>query len=270
VQQTVTWALPAEGPLVPAPRGVLAADGELFVLDNVGRVLVYDEQGKLLRHWWMPEYSVGKPEKLCLFRDGRLAVADTHYSRVVFFDREGNELGRLGSYGRGSGQFIYPVAIAEDDAGYYYVCEYGQNDRIQKFTREGTFVTAFGSFGTDPGQFQRPSGIVWREGKIFVADAFNDRIQVFSDKGEFLEVLGAAESSGSLHYPYDIAAGPKGDFYVVEYSGGRVTRLDGRGRVVGRYGTTGQSDGQFLTPVDSQGRVFVADTGNRRIVKLDL
>ncbi|MDB5340491.1 MAG: transporter related protein, partial [Planctomycetaceae bacterium] len=67
VREMRHWMLPSEGTRVPAPRAVHAAkNGELYVLDNAGRVLVFDPQGKLRRQWWMPEYSVGKPEKICL------------------------------------------------------------------------------------------------------------------------------------------------------------------------------------------------------------
>ncbi|HEY2250550.1 MAG TPA: ATP-binding cassette domain-containing protein, partial [Planctomycetaceae bacterium] len=182
VRTVNSWMLPAEGMKIPKPRALhVGLKDELFVLDNAGRVLVYDLDGKLLRQWWMPDYSVGKPEKIFQFRSGRLGVADTHYHRVVFFDPEGNVLSKHGSLGREPGQFIYPVAIVEDDDENYYVCEYGTNDRVQKFDKEGNFLLQFGSFGTEQGQFQRPSGIVWRDHKVYVVDAFNSRIQVFSD-----------------------------------------------------------------------------------------
>ena len=273
VRTVNSWMLPAEGAKIPKPRAVhVGLKQELFVLDNAGRVLVYDPDGRLLRHWWMPEYSVGKPEKICQFRSGRLAVADTHYHRVVFFDPEGHELSRMGSLGREPGNFIYPVAVVEDDDENYYVCEYGTNDRVQKFDKEGSFLLQFGSFGTEKGQFQRPSGIVWRDRKLYVVDAFNSRIQVFSDAGEFLEVLAEGDESAALNYPYDIAANEAGDLYVVEYGAGRVSKFDAKGRLLGRYGTLGSDEGQFSTPwgiaADRHTRVYVADTGNLRVVEL--
>jgi DNA-binding beta-propeller fold protein YncE len=233
---------------------------------------VYDVEGKLQRQWWMPDYSVGKPEKICQFRDGRLAVADTHYHRVVFFDPEGNVLAVRGSLGREPGQYIYPVAVVEDDSENYYVCEYGSNDRVQKFDKEGNFLLQFGGFGTEKGEFQRPSGIVWLAGKVYVVDAFNSRIQVFSDQGEFLEVLADGNESAALNIPYDIAADTKGNLFVVEYGAGRVSKFDGSGKLLGRYGSIGPGEGQFSTPwglaVDRQSRVYIADTGNRRLVEL--
>lgn len=273
--RTVTsWSMPAEGVKIPTPRAVhVGLKQEIFVLDNAGRVLVYDREGKLLRQWWMPDYSVGKPEKICQFHDGSLAVADTHYHRVVFFDDEGNVLAKRGSLGREPGEFIYPVAVVEDDAGNYYVCEYGGNDRVQKFDKAGNFLLQFGGFGMERGQFQRPSGIVWRRGKVYVVDAFNSRIQVFSDVGEFLEMLADGNESATLDYPYDIAANDKGELFVVEYNAGRVSKFDPDGKLLGRIGTTGTEEGQFAQPwgiaVDRQSRVYVSDTGNRRLVAME-
>jgi len=273
VRTVNSWMMPAEGVKIPRPRAVhVGLAQELFVLDNAGRVLVYDPDGQLLRQWWMPDYSVGKPEKICQFRSGRLAVADTHYHRVVFFDPDGHELSRMGSLGREPGQFIYPVAVVEDDDENYYVCEYGTNDRVQKFDKDGTFLLQFGSFGTEKGQFQRPSGIVWRDHKVYVVDAFNSRIQVFSEVGEFLEILADGDESAALNYPYDIAVNEAGDLYVAEYGAGRVSKFDLKGRLLGRYGTIGSDEGQFSTPwgiaADRSSRVYVADTGNLRVVEL--
>lgn len=276
VQQIANWVLPVDDIKVPAPRAVHAAGAELYVLDNVGRVLVYNDQGELLRNWWMPEFTVGRPERICLLPDGRLAIADTHYFRVVFFDTEGNDRGRLGGFGRDPGQFIYPVAVACDDAGNLYVCEYGGNDRVQKFAPDGRWLLSMGSFGTEPGQFQRPSGMVCRGDRLYIVDAFNNRIQVFSTAGEFLEILGGEKgaAAAALQYPYDIALSPADELYVVEYGAGRVSRFDLSGQLLGRFGSTGRGSGQFTTPwglaVDRNSRVYVADTGNRRLVQVKL
>src|SRR5262249_23759396 len=109
------------------------------------------------------------------------------------------------------------------------------------------------------------------DGKLFIVDAFNNRIQVFTREGEFVGVL-ADDPQAALYYPYDITVTPQGEFYVVEYGGGRVSKLDQHGKLLGRFGSTGTGAGQFSTPwgltVDASGRVLVADTGNRRVVGL--
>jgi sugar lactone lactonase YvrE len=273
VEATAYWTLPPEGHRLPAPRAVTATEtGVTYVLDNAGRVLVLDEQGECLRWWWMPEFDVGKPERLLVCRDGRLAVADTHYHRVVMFSDTGEVLQTFGAKGTGPGEFVYPVAIAEDDREQLYVCEYGGHDRIQVFDRQGNYQREFGKFGTGRGEFQRPSGIVWNAGRLYVADAFNNRLHVFEDSGKLVTTYD--DTTAGLHYPYDVGLGPQGDLFVVEYGAGRVTRLSASGQVLGRYGQTGGGPTDLSTPwglsVDHRGQVYVADTGNRRIVRLQL
>jgi ABC-type multidrug transport system ATPase subunit len=267
------WSLAPDGTRIPAPRSVaVCSDGEVFILDTAGRVLVYDENGLLKRQWRMPDPTAGNPEGVCVLRDGSIAVADTHYSRVIIFDKEGKIIRQFGRYGTGEGEFIYPVALAEDEGRNLYVCEYGSNDRVQKFAPDGRYIGSFGTFGTRPGQFQRPSGMVWHRGNLYVADSINNRIQVFSDRGEFIRVLGASSQFLSLNFPYDMALGPDNALYVVEYGAGRVTKIDLDGKVLGRYGSSGTGAGQFRTPwgiaVDLKKHLFVADTGNRRMVVL--
>lgn len=274
VRATSVWPLPPEGARIPAPRCVWAGPrDEVLVLDTIGRVLRFDADGTCTARWFMPAVEVGRPEGICRLRDGRIVVADTHYHRLVYFNDAGEVLQTVGEKGTGPGQFIYPVGITQDAAGAIYVAEYGSNDRVQKFSADGVYLLAFGSFGTGPHDFQRPSGLAWFAGEVFVADAINNRIQVFSEKGAFLRTLGSATGT-VLHFPYDLSVDGDGTLYVVEYGAGRVTALRRDGTVLGRVGRTGRGRGEFATPwsitIDTQRRLRVADTGNRRIVELVL
>ncbi len=265
------WALPAEGDRVPAPRGVtVGPQGEVYVLDNIGRVLVLDQQGQKQKSWFMPEHSVGKPERLLVTRSGRLLVADTHYHRVVVFDPEGNVLSMFGREGEGPGEFIYPVAIAEDDRERLYVGEYGGHDRIQIFDRDGNYLSEFGRFGAGPGEFQRPSGIVWHDHKLYIVDAFNNRVHVCDEAGKPVP-LAAGAYSAELHYPYDLSIAADGSLAVVEYGAGRVTRFHPDGRLRDRCGMTGSGSGELATPwglsLAAPNVAYIADTGNRRLVR---
>jgi DNA-binding beta-propeller fold protein YncE len=179
-----------------------------------------------------------------------------------------------GALGRGRGEFIYPVGVAWDGGSHVYVSEYGGNDRVQKFTLDGRFVLAFGAQGTGRGEFQRASGLAVMDGRVYVADAMNNRIQVFTDSGELVGALGEGRPGGppSLHYPYDIEPADGGALFVMEYGAGRVTALSPAGEVLGRFGRTGRGPREMFTPwglaVAADGAVLVADTGNRRIVEL--
>jgi sugar lactone lactonase YvrE len=268
-----SWPLPPEGASLPTPRSVaVGLRDEIAVLDTAGRVLIYNADGALLRQWKMLDVSVGKPEGIVVLRDGRIVVCDTHYHRLVWFDPDGRVLKTVGAKGEGPGEFIYPVGITKDAAENLYVCEYGGHDRVQKFTREGAWMLEFGSFGTKDGQFQRPSGLTWHAGKIYVTDAVNNRVLVFSDAGKFESLLGQPPLAFDL--PYDIAVGGDDCLYIIEYGAGRLSRVSLDGRLLGRFGHTGAGEGEFATPwgiaIDPQRRARIADTKNRRIVSLQL
>ena len=268
-----SWQLPPDGPSLPTPRSVTTGNrDELAVLDTAGRVTIYSADGALLRQWQMLDVSVGKPEGIVVLKDGRVVVCDTHYHRIVYFDSDGNWLRNFGQRGKGPGEFEYPVGICKDAAENLYICEYGGNDRVQKFTREGEFITAFGGFGTAPGEFQRPSGLAWHNAKIYVADAINNRVLLFTDAGQYIGLLGEPGKPIAFQLPYDIAFAPDGNLYVIEYGAGRLSRIGIDGKLLGQLGHTGSGMGEFATPwgitVDSQMRIRVADTKNRRIVTL--
>lgn len=272
IREFTTWKVPADGTRIPAPRALYAdASDTVYALDDAGRVLIYASDGSVLNTWHMPEHANGRAEGIVKLLDDRIAVADTHYHRIVFFHPDGQLESMLGQKGTGEGQFVYPVAIAQDPSGFLYVGEYGDRQRIQKFDSSGRFVKQFGEHGTSPGQFQRPSGLVWSDGTVFVVDAFNNRIQTFSDDGQFLKVLELSEGA-EFEFPYDIRSSADGRLYVVENKAGRVTMLTQDGKVLGRYGRPGRGEGGFFNPwsltVLSDGRILVADTGNHRIVEL--
>ena len=269
------WTVPPKDLLQPAARSLAIGNhGEVVALDTGGRVLVYAPDGSIARQWPMPDSRNGNPEGVCVLRDGRIVVGDTHYHRVVIFDSDGRRYQTFGKEGQGPGEFIYPVAVTKDAQENLYIAEYGSNDRVQKFTSDGRFLLTFGAFGTKPGEFQRPSGLAWHDGKIYAADAFNNRIQIFTDVGKFLKILDSSEHPLALQLPYDLKLGADDTLYAVEYGAGRITRFDLDGRLLGRYGTNGAGAGQFATPwgiaIDAQKRIYVADTGNRRVVELQM
>ena len=114
-------------------------------------------------------------------------VADTHYFRVLFYTPEGRLLEDQtigGKYGFAPGEFTLVTDYAQDSQGNYYVSEYGEYDRIQKFSPQRKFLFQWGGHGNERGQFARPQDLAVDEhDHIWVADACNDRIQVFDATG---------------------------------------------------------------------------------------
>ena len=267
------WKIPSAERFLPAPRGLFSDEqNTVYVLDNAGRVLVYDSHGNLSKRWDMPDSRIGKPEGVWRLQDGRIVVADTHYHRVVFFTPDGQVDSMFGTQGREPGQFVFPVAVAQDSSGFLYVGEYGAHQRVQKFDVSGRFVLQFGSHGTGPGQFQRPSGLALHKSEVYVVDAFNDRIQVFSESGQLQRIITLPEQSEPLAYPYDLRVTADGRIYVIENKAARLTLLNPDGSIVGRFGRPGRNLQEFYQPWDltylTDGRILIADTGNHRLVEL--
>lgn len=75
------------------------------------------------------------------------------------------------------------------------------------------------------GWFRVATGIAVASGSVYVADFYNDRMQVFTTGGRYLGALG-----DSLHFPTDVAVGPRGEVYVVDFGHHRIVRLIRRER----------------------------------------
>jgi hypothetical protein len=57
-------------------------------------------------------------------------------------------------------------------------------DTVQIFDEEGVLLLQFGDRGTAPGEFWLPEGaFISKQDRIYVADSFNGRIQVFEFLG---------------------------------------------------------------------------------------
>ncbi len=59
--------------------------------------------------------------------------------------------------------------------------------RIGKYDRAGRFLESWGRIGTAPGEFRTPHGLAFdSQGRLFVADRGNVRIQIFEQDGTFV------------------------------------------------------------------------------------
>jgi DNA-binding beta-propeller fold protein YncE len=73
-----------------------------------------------------------------------------------------------------------PQGVAVDpETGNLWVTDTSFN-RLVEFASNGTFIQAYGKAGSGPGQFNNPTHIEIDGGLLYVADTWNDRIQVFS------------------------------------------------------------------------------------------
>jgi DNA-binding beta-propeller fold protein YncE len=263
------------------PRAIaVAADDRVFVIDRPktapGRVQRFTADGRFELDWQMPEYAAGKPTGLTIDSHGRLLIADTHYNRVMIYDRDGRLLGQFGGLGTGPGQFTYPTNVAVDRDEFIYVGEYGGNDRISKFTPDYKYVMSFGGREAGDAALLRPQGLDFdAEQMLWVADACNHRICRFSRDGKLLFSFGrAGPAPGELRYPYSVRVCPDGNLLVAEYGNNRVQSFTPKGESRWTWGGPGREPGQLACPwalaVGRGGRVYVVDAGNNRVQSFGL
>jgi sugar lactone lactonase YvrE len=154
---------------------------------------------------------------------------------------------------------------------------------------QGTIVLAadliVGGPGSEPGQFNAPRGIaIAPDATFYVADSRNHRIQHFSADGQIINSWGtfgdvnAGEApGGSFNEPWGVAVGPDGSVYVSDTWNGRIQKFNAAGNFIKMWGSFGQADasntallyGPRGISVDGKGQVYVADTGNKRILVYD-
>jgi sugar lactone lactonase YvrE len=142
---------------------------------------------------------------------------------------------------------------------------------------EYSFFRAWGSYGSSDGQFDMSAGgdvVIDSSDKVYVADSYNDRIQVFDKNGAFLTSIGSYGSgAGKLINATDVAIDSSGNVYVTDTGNNRIQKFDSNGDYITSWGSYGSYNGQFDFPgsvtVDDSGYVYVADTGNSRIQKFD-
>jgi DNA-binding beta-propeller fold protein YncE len=204
------------------------------------------------------------------------------------------EVSTWGTIGTEAGQFNHPRGLAVGPDGHLYVVD-SDNHRIQVFDSSGMLLRAWGTqcnlatgLGClDPdssgpldyseGQFQEPWGIaVGDDGRVYVADTWNHRVQVFDASGNFLHkwgMFGQTMAGEELYGPRDIAVDTSGRVFVTDTGNKRVMVYDTEGHLLAQWGGGGLAPGRFEEPVgialDREGNIYVADTWNQRIQVFD-
>jgi len=119
----------------------------------------------------------------------RIIVVNTDNHRLVFLSSiDLSFLFSIGKKGSRPGEFYCPSSIAiDDDRHRIIVCD-AHNHRVQVLSSiDGSFLFEFGSLGDRPGQFRNPQAVcIDNQGRIIVADFYNDRLQSFTHDGHHI------------------------------------------------------------------------------------
>ena len=179
-------------------------------------------------------------------------------------------------------RFSDPFAIALAPDGKLYVADAGDTNRIRKVDAEGSVTTL-------PAVFDTPSGIALdKAGNLLVADTGANTIRRITPEGAVTTLAGdgiaglrdGPAAQARFNGPIGVAADDKGDVYVADSYNDRIRLItpDGQVRTLAGGDAPGFADGTgaaaaFDTPTalapGRDGALFVADTGNDAIRKID-
>jgi len=250
-------------------------------------ILKFDAAGKLLT-----SFGAGVllfPHGLHVDREGNVWVTDGlgrggKGHQVFKFSPDGKllmTLGKAGVAGSGPDEFNAPSAVVVAPNGDIFVADgHGGNTnaRIVKFAKEGTFLKAWGNKGSGPGEFDAPHAIAMdSQGRLFVGDRQNNRIQIFDQEGKFLDQW------AQFSRPSGIFIDRNDNIYVADSESESVSKNhDGwkRGIRVGsakdgsvtafipdpaeKSNTTSAAEG---VAADAMGNIYGAEVGPKRMMK---
>ncbi|MFQ5915162.1 MAG: 6-bladed beta-propeller [Nitrospinota bacterium] len=258
----------------------------VYVADSAtGKVVVFDRHARdvfVLGKRGLGQ--LGKAMGVTTGKDGRIYVADASGRRVVVYDPEGQFLKAMG----GKEVLARPVGVAVDDErGRVYVADTWAH-QVVAFDQEGKVLFRIGkkaeprevptgasdhawNRSSEKGEFRFPTNIALdRQGRLYVVDSINFRVQVFDPGGTFLFSFGRlGDGFGEFARPKGIALDSDGHIYVVDAAFNNVQIFDPRGRLLLFFGNIGRGRGEFWLPagiaIDPSDKIYVVDQYNRRV-----
>ena len=230
-------------------------------------VVVFDRDGNLVSSWGNGAFILAHGFHIA---DDIVYVTDRDSSVCIMYTLDGKPIQMLGRHGvhsdtgcekpgdlvpRAAGPFNYPSELVPSPSGDLYVSDGYRNARVHRYSADGRLKASWGEPGkTGPNQFHLPHSLLAHtDGKVYVCDRENHRIQVFSAEGDFLAVW------DDIQRPMDISVDKDGVFHVsegpVEGSSARISLLDENGAVQARFHCRGSGHGSW---VDSRGDIYLA------------
>jgi DNA-binding beta-propeller fold protein YncE len=270
------------------PDGWVLGEVAAVTVDELDRVyvfhrgehplIVFERDGTYIRSWGDGLFD--RPHGLHIAPDGTIFCTDAGDHTVRQFTPEGELLLTIGTPGRpaefqSGDPFNRCTHTAHAPNGDIYVSDGYGNARVHRFSPDGTLITSWGEAGTAPGQFNFPHNILCdAQGRVYVADRENHRVQVFDGDGNYLTQW------GNLHRPSAIffTGGDNPVCYVGEIGpyltsnrgwpnlGPRVSVVSMDGEILARIDSdvnepTGP--GRMISPhsiaADSRGDIYVGD-----------
>ncbi len=176
-------------------------------------------------------------------------------------------------------QLNRPFGVAADASGNVYIADTA-NNVVRRVSKDGVIVNVLGSSqaGGGDNQLSAPQSVaVDQGGNLYIADTLNGRIRKVS--GGAVSTVGGTDQ---FFTPTGVAVDASGNVYVADISRNIVRRVAANGNVAtvagtgtaGYGGDNGPAVGALLNApravaVDGAGNLYIADTGNNRIRRVD-
>ena len=168
----------SEGVKLRNPIGVsVSEDGLIYICDfGNHRITVHDEEGRFLFAFGSQGSGPGcfdRPGDITFGSDGLVYVTDERDSRVCVWSKDGH-------FQREFVTKYVPFYITATRDNHLLITSYSSNI-VMVYTLKGELVHIFGEKGSRPGSFNGCRGICINNntGRVYIADYFNKRVQVF-------------------------------------------------------------------------------------------
>ncbi|MFH1005992.1 MAG: hypothetical protein V1800_00640, partial [Candidatus Latescibacterota bacterium] len=186
-----------------------------------------------------------------------------------------------------AGPFNRPTKVAVAPNGELYISDGYGNARIHRFSAAGELIQSWGEAGVGPGQFNLPH-FVWvhTDGRVFVCDRENSRVQIFTLSGKPLDIWNIKGRPQSLFIDKEnhvfisarfwMAGGrTHGGTVMPESAPSSISVFDLDGNLLAKWGSTnyGEMD-SFVSAhgmcLDSQGNMYVVENGQNGLKSLGI
>jgi sugar lactone lactonase YvrE len=259
------------------PYAVAVHRGRIFLSDSVERIVkVFDvAEGKHFRIGEEEPGRLAKPLGIDVDAAGNLYVADITQKAVLIYNRDGKFLSKIG----GGKEFDRLTSVTVESSGErLYVVDIGgvdsENHRVRVFDAvSGRHLQDIGKRGSGPGEFNLPRDLaIGKDGKLYVVDGGNFRVQVFERSGKYLQTFGVVgRQLGNFARPKEIATDRDGNLYVVDTAFGNFQVFSPDGELLLFVGGRSERDGpaKYMLPsgicVDEDGRIYMVDQWFRKL-----
>ena len=256
---------------VNRPYGVTTnSKGHIIIAEGSGHcVSVFTAEGIKIKSFGRNGSEQGQfngPMGVAVDNDDNIYVVDYYNHRIQKFTAGGQFIASVGSNGDKPLQFSHPIGIGFNKK--LYICDQN-NHRVQILNTDLTFHASFGSQGSANAQFQFCVYTAFDSGgNVYITDFNNNRVQVFTPEGKFLQEI-KATPKGNVPNAYGIAIDSSDNVYVSERDNHCVDTFNSRGEFLASFGSRGTKEGQFDGAyglhIDRNDRVLVCDYKNGRM-----